>query len=544
LRERLLYHLLYETAEAHPDKLAVICGDIRLNYKELKQRVDRLAAELRSLGIYKNSKIAILHKNCHRFLEVYFATAKIGAVLVPMNYRLSAEHFIHILDNSQSRLLITQTDLVPSLLESEGILPNLERIIFTRSAAESDLASKGNPDSIPRSDKKNLDYESLLGRALAKKFENAPKDGENKDVVRDSDIAHIYYTSGTTGKPKGVILTHKNNGVHARNAVKELGLSPEDRWLHVSPMFHLADAWAVWAITQVGATHVMVPGFDPGCVLEAIEEHRVTLSNFIPTMLNILVKRQDIRDYDYSSLRLILSGGAPIAKEVVRQVIDVFGCDYTQTYGLTETSPFLTMSILEEDMKELPFEERLKFMITTGRPFYGVALKVVKEDGTEVKCNGQEVGEILAKGDTITSGYWRMPEETSQRIVDGWLHTRDLAVVDPSGYITIVDRKDDVIISGGENIYSVEVDDVLYAHSSILEAAVIGLPDPIWGEKITAIVVLKEGEDIRGEEIISFCKERLASFKAPKKVIFTNSLPKTGSAKICKYKLREQYTGK
>jgi len=258
-------------------------------------------------------------------------------------------------------------------------------------------------------------------------------------------------------------------------------------------------------------------------------------------MLNILVNYLGLGNYDYSSLRLILSGGAPIAKEVVRKVIEKFGCDYIQTYGLTETSPFLTMSILREEMKALPFEERLRYMVTTGRPFYGVGLKVAREDGTEVTPDEHEVGEILAKGETVTPGYWHMPEETSQRIVDGWLHTKDLAVVNPEGYVTIVDRKDDVIISGGENIYSIEVDDVLYAHPSILEAAVFGLPDPVWGERVTAAVVLKKDEDIQEEEIIDFCKERLAPFKAPKTVILTDCLPKTGSAKICKYKLRKQF---
>jgi acyl-CoA synthetase (AMP-forming)/AMP-acid ligase II len=285
----------------------------------------------------------------------------------------------------------------------------------------------------------------------------------------------------------------------------------------------------------------MVPGFEPEPVLETIERHGVTLSNFIPTMLNIMVNYPDARKYDYSSLRLILSGGAPIAKEVVRKAIEVFGCEYIQTYGLTETSPFLTMSILEEEKKSLPFEDRLRYMVTTGRPFHGVALKVVREDGTEVTPDEHEVGEILAKGETVTPGYWRMSEETSKRIVDGWLHTKDLAVVNPEGYVTIVDRKDDVILSGGENIYSVEVDDVLYAHPCILEAATFGLPDPIWGEKVTAAVVLKEDEVVQEEEIISFCKERIAPFKAPKAVIFTDRLPKTGSAKICKYRLREQY---
>jgi len=362
--------------------------------------------------------------------------------------------------------------------------------------------------------------------------------------IKPSDIAQIYYTSGTTGKPKGVVLTYRNNDIHAEGTIAELKLSSSDRWLHVSPMFHLADAWAVWAITRVAGTHVMIPRFEPKQVLWAIEEHRVTLSNFIPTMLNLLVNVPDVQSYDLSSLRLILSGGAPMAKEIARKVIEIFGCDYIQTYGLTETSPFLTMSILKEELKSLPFEEKLKYMVTTGRPFYNVKLKVVKEDGSQVLPNEKEVGEIIVKGDTITPGYWRLPEETSARIVAGWLYTRDLAVVNSEGYISIVDRKDDMIITGGEKVYSIEVEDVLYSHPSILEAAVIGLPDPIWGERVTAVVVLKEKEKVSQKEIIRFCKQRLAHFKAPKKVIFTDHLPKTGSAKIYKYKLRQMYKKK
>ncbi len=551
----MLYDLLRKTAETYPERTAVICGDKRFDYREFSERVDRLANGLRSLGIRKNDKVAILHKNCHRFLETYFAAAKIGAVLVPMNYRLSADDYAYILDNSQTKLLIAQLELIHHCLQRKGAqtplknqktlpplkhrdvlllsenqekLPQLEHIVFTD--------ANTNSESILKISERCLTYESLL--------EKTSLSGGIETPIHDTDIAQIYYTSGTTGKPKGVMLTHKNNWVHAENTKKELGLNKEDRWLHVSPMFHLADAWAVWAITNVGATHVMISGFEPDRVYDAIERHKVTLSNFIPTMLNTMVNDPGVRDFDYSSLRLILSGGAPIAKEVVRKVIEKFGCNYIQTYGLTETSPFLTMSILREDMKALPFEERLRYMVTTGRPFYGVGLKVVREDGTEVTPDESEVGEILAKGDTVTPGYWRLPEETSQRIVDGWLHTKDLAVVNPEGYVTIVDRKDDVILSGGENIYSVEVDDVLYAHPCILEAAVFGLPDPIWGERVTAAVVLKEDEDVKEEEIIDFCKERIAPFKAPKKVIFTDCLPKTGSAKICKYKLREEFKRK
>jgi acyl-CoA synthetase (AMP-forming)/AMP-acid ligase II len=517
----VLYDVLSITAQSHPDNLALICDDERFTYAQFKERVGNLSDGLRSLGINKNDKIAIIHKNCHRFLEAYFAAAKIGAILVPVNYRLSPKDFVYILNNSQAKVMIDQPEFLSWISERMEDVPNLENIILTE-PAESDSPLE-----------EYLEYERLL--------EGADLVEEKPPLIEETDIAQIYYTSGTTGRPKGVILTHKNNLVHAEGTIAELELSSKDRWLHVSPMFHLADAWAVWSITKVGATHVMVPSFEPETVLKAIEEHKVTLSNFIPTMLNILVNFPEVKSYDFSSLRLIMSGGAPIAKEVVRKVMEIFGCNYIQTYGLTETSPFLTLSILKDEMKDLPLEERLRYMVTTGRPFFNVSLKVVKNDGKEIIPNEKDVGEIIVKGDTITPAYWELPEETERRIVDGWLYTRDLAITNPEGYVTIVDRKDDMIITGGENVYSIEVEDVLYSHPCILEVAVIGLPDPIWGEAVTAVIVPKEGEEVKEDEIIKFCKDNLAHFKAPKKVIFTDKLPKTGSAKIYKYKLREMY---
>lgn len=516
----MLYRILRRAAESHAEKVAVTCGDRTIRYARLKERVDRLACGLNSLGVGRSDRVAVIHPNCHRFLELYFAAAKIGAVLVPVNCRLAPADFVSILNDSQSKLLVAHPEFLSSVLQNKESLPFLEKVISNGSGSRVGW----NEDL--------MEYEQLMADADLAKEPESPG-------VNPSDAAQIYYTSGTTGRPKGVVLTHRNNEVHAEGTIAEFGLTSRDRWLHVSPMFHLADAWAVWAITRVAGMHVMIPRFEPHQVLRAIERHRVTLSNFIPTMLNVLVHVPDIRRYDLSSLRLVLSGGAPIAREVVRKVVEVFGCDYIQTYGLTETSPFLTMSILKNELRRLPFEERLKYMATTGRPFCKVELKVVKEDGSPVLSDEKDVGEIIVRGETVTPGYWRRPEETSARIVDNWLHTRDLAVVNPEGYITIVDRKDDVIITGGEKVYSIEVEDVLYSHPSILEAAVIGLPDPVWGEKVTAVVVLKEKENVGEEEIIRFCKQRLAHFKAPKKVIFTDHLPKTGSAKISKYRLRQ-----
>lgn len=515
-----LYKILKETAANYPEKEAVICEGQRYSYNELKVRVDKLSTSLSSLGIQKNDKITIIHRNCHRYLETYFAAAKIGAVLVPINYRLTSEDFEFILNDSRAKWLIAQPDLASRLKDRKRDLPMLRGIILT-----DPTAARNWPES--------LGYETLV--------EQASLTEEPYVKIDDADTAQIYYTSGTTGRPKGVILTHRNNAAHADGTVRELKLTQDDRWLHVSPMFHLADAWAVWALTKVGATHVMIPGFDEKPVLDTIVKHKVTLSNFIPTMLNLLVNFPEIRNYDFSSLRLIMSGGAPIAKEVVKKILAIFGCNYIQTYGLTETSPFLTMSILKEGMESLPFEQKLQIMVTTGRPFATVQLKVVKENGEEVISNGEDVGEIIAKGETITPGYWGLPQETTERVVDGWLHTRDLAVKNPEGYVTIVDRMDDVIITGGENVFSVEVEDTLYACPGVLEAAVIGKPDPVWGEKVTAIVVKKEGERCDAQDIIRFCKQHMAPFKTPKEVIFSDELPKTGSAKICKYKLRQMY---
>ncbi len=564
-----LYELLRNAVERDPEKRAVVCGTYQSSYAVLKARVDNLADNLRRMGVgqeeggmgqelmglRQGDRVAMIHENCHVFLETYFAAARLGAVIVPMNYRLSPDDFIYILNHSGAKVLCVQSKFTDWVYDNIRMIPLVESVIL---CGEKDKGGNWT------SQRTGLEVLEEVGVAvfhfedLVKGSDKTPP--ENSSVAQliaesDEDMAQIYYTSGTTGNPKGVILTHGNNLAHAQGTIEELDLTSEDRWLHVSPMFHLADAWAIWSITMIGGTHVIIPSFEPKLMLETIQEHKVTLSNLIPTMLNILVNYHDRNAdsaksmYDLDSMRLIMSGGAPIAREVVRKVIDVFGCQYIQTYGLTETSPFLTMSLLENWMNELPFEERLRYLVTTGRPFHEVQLKVVREDGTEVRKDEEEVGEIIVKGDTITPGYWNDPGITAERIVDGWLHTRDLAVVNAEGYVTIVDRADDMIITGGENVYSVEVEDVLYSHPDVFEAAVVGLPDEVWGERVAAGVVLKDGANTNGgegggcgpseQEIIDFCKERMARFKAPKKVYFLDELPKTGSSKIKKFSLKE-----
>jgi fatty-acyl-CoA synthase len=511
-----LDELLPKALKLYPKREAVVCGSLRMDYASFAERVWRLANGLESLGLERNDRVAILHENCHVFLEAYFAAAHLGLILVPLNYRLSARELAMILNDSGSKALIAQSKFRDKVDDLPKFSCELGRVIWTQISAS----------------RQDMEYEALL-RGQAPN----PPGGRG---LRDDDVAHLYYTSGTTGRPKGVMLTHKNVKSHALGTIAELNLSDRDHWFHVAPLFHLADAWATFAITWAGGKHVLLPVFDPLQVLKLIQEERITLSNLIPTMLNMMVNHPGAGSFDYSSLRVILSGGAPIAPEVVRKIIDTFRCDYIQTYGMTETSPYLTLSILKDHLKGLPWEKQLEFKASTGREFINVSLKVVDLEGRVVARDNKEVGEIIVKGDTVTPGYWNLPDETEKALKDGWLYTGDLAVVNEEEYVTIVDRKKDMILTGGENVYSTEVENVLYAHDAILEAAVIGVPDPKWGEAVKACVVLKPGETATEEEIIAFCKANLAGYKAPKSVDFLDALPRTGSGKIYKKGLKDR----
>jgi len=516
----ILTETLSKAYKFFPEKRAIVCGGERWTYQEFYGRVNRLSHCLKNWGVRKDDKVAVLHPNCHTFLEAYYGVAQMGAISVPINIRLSPGEIAFILQDSESKVLMADPMFQDKIDAIRGEIPKIEKILWT---------GKERVGKAPL----DLIYETALSQAVSDEFP--------KPSISDEDIAQIYYTSGTTGRPKGVMLSHKNVTAHALGTIAEIHLTDRDVWIHVAPLFHLADAWATWAITWVGGTHVMVREFQPKVVLEAIEQERVTLTNLIPTMLNLMVNHPDVGKYDYRSLRVLLSGGAPIAPEVVRKIVETFKCDYIQTYGMTETSPYLTLSILKEHLDKLPYEDRLRFKSKTGREFLGVELKVVNDRGGEIKKDEIEVGEIIVRGDIVTKGYWKLPEETAKSIKNGWLYTGDMAVMDEEGYVTIVDRKKDMILTGGENVYSTEIENVLYMHPAILECAVIGVPDAKWGEAVKGIVVLKTGQNATEQEIIQFCREKMAHYKAPKSIDFIDALPRTGSGKIHKKGLRDPY---
>jgi len=518
-----IWMTLKKALDLYPAKIAVVDGDSAFTYARTGERVAAVARFFQTRKVAPRDRISILEVNSHAFLETYYAAAGIGAILNPLNYRLAPREVAFILRDAGARWLVANARFAALVAGILGEETPLEGIIWI-----------GTP-GLPTASVSNHDYETIVDTHSGP-FSPVP--------VEENEVSHLYYTSGTTGRPKGVMLTHKNVCLHALGTIAELKLEDSDIWGHVAPMFHLADAWATFAITWVGARHVMVGQFEAEAVMATIQRERITLSNLIPTMLNLMIKHPRVGEYDFSSLRVILSGGAPIAPEVVRSITRTFGCDYIQTYGMTETSPYLTFSILKNHLRDLSPEKQLEYMSKTGRPFIGVDLKVVDESGKRVAADGQQVGEIWVRGDTVTPGYWNLPEETARAFSGGWLRTGDLAVVDGEGYVNIVDRKKDMIVTGGENVYSTEVENVLYMHPKVLEAAVFGIPDEKWGEAVAAAVVLKESESATADEIIRFCKQHQASYKAPKSIIFLAELPKTGSGKITKKALRDPFLKK
>jgi acyl-CoA synthetase (AMP-forming)/AMP-acid ligase II len=504
------------------DREALVEGDERLTYGQFAARVAALIEALKSFGLKEGDRAAILAPNGYRYMECYYASALSGLVLMPLNFRLSHQEIEAILADGEASLLIAHPDFANCAKTSAKSQKQLKALIWL--GGDSEQLDGHCPQ---------YQYDDLIAKHMGAKIVTRYADS--------NDLAQLYYTSGTTGKPKGVMLSQGNVSTHALAAAYELGATEKDVWLHLAPMFHLADAWSVFSITWCGGKHVFIPYFNPETVLKLVEEEKISLIAMVPTMANALVNSPSLTKHSYESLRMFLTAGAPIAPELVRQIVESFSCQYVQYYGLTEASPLLTFSLLKAEHDELPAEEKIRIGARTGRSFLGAEVRVVRDNGEDVEANDQEVGEIVARGPGITLGYWKQPEATAQLIQNGWLHTGDLAVIDASGSINIVDRKKDMIITGGENVYSTEVEYVLHEHPAVLECAVFGLPDARWGEMVKAVVVRKPDTEVDEQTLIAFVKERLAHYKTPRSIDFIGELPKTGSGKIFKRGLKDQY---
>lgn len=503
-------------AGLYPNQTAIICGDKRFTYKEYFERANRLGNAILSLGIQRGDRVAFLGYNCHCLLEAYYGVVQVGAVLMPMNIRLASEDFLFMLNHAEAKAIIVQNDFLPLIDKIRDQLNTVE--IFIADA--------------PHSVEGYLDYEDTLKEASSEYYIDAEMD--------ENDAAEIFYTSGTTGKPKGVMLSHRNLFANALNFIISLELKSTDVLIHTIPLFHVNGWGTPHSITYLGGTHVIIPKFDPEMFFQLVEKERVTISCMVPTMVTSLMHAPQISNYDLTSLKKMVVGGAashPSLLDLVEEKIP--GCTYIGSYGQTEATPVITNSTLKPEILKRDKAEQHFYQVKAGLPMPGLELRVVDDNGQEITHDGEETGELIVRGDTVMLGYWRDPEATAKAIRDGWLYTGDVATVDPEGYVKIVDRKKDIIISGGENISSIEVENVIYAHPSVLEAAVVGYPDVKWGEITKAFVVLKPGAlPVTAEEMIEFCRERMARFKVPRLIEYLPALPKSGTGKIMKQVLK------
>ena len=507
--------ILERAVRYFPNNTAYVAGDQKRTYSEFQEQVNRLGNALVENGVGKGDRVAVLSANSGPYLEMYYATSAIGSLIVPLNHRLAPVELAYILQDSGSKLVLLGEGFEEAYAEVGTHLETKPPTLYSGSGE--------TPQGM-------ADYDESLA--------NASPDLAAPDVD-EQDLAGLFYTSGTTGNPKGVMLTHRNcvsNALHFMGAVKE---KEGEVYLHCCPMFHLADGPTSHRITWLGGNHVIVPGFDPIPVLDAIQTHRVSSSLMVPTMINFLVNHPRVGEYDLSSIRWILYGGAPMPVELLREASRVLRCNLIQLYGLTETAPLLTM-LNPEHVAFEGDETKVRRLASCGRAVAGVDVRVTLEDGKEVKPG--EIGEIVCRGPNIMKGYWNKPEETSDAFRGSWFRTGDLATIDDEQFIFIVDRKKDMIITGGENVFSTEVEQALYKHPAVLEAAVIGVPAEKWGETVMALVVTKPGESATETDIIEHCRSLIAHFKCPRGVeIRSEPFPKSGSGKILKGVLREPF---
>ena len=501
------------SALLHGDRLAMVDGAVRHDWRTLEDRIARLAGGLQALGLAPGDRVAMLASNGHRYVEFFFATVWAGGIAVPVNTRWAAPEIRHALDDSGARILVADPEHADVAEAQRVDGAGIDHLLLAADAGEA-RSGWGHWETLARS-------------------ERAPDAGRGFD-----DTACLFYTGGTTGRSKGVMLSHANLVTNSLTGMLNMDIRSDAVHLHTSPMFHVAGGARVFTVTLAGGTHVINARFDADAFLATIERERVTITIIVPTMLARLVQHPDLERFDLSSLRLLSYGASPMPEALLRRAMERMpGVRFLQSYGMTELSPVATVLPPEFHAFEGPNAGRTA---SAGRPVYNADVMIAGEHDRSLGTF--EIGEVCVRGPMVMQGYWNLPELTAQTLRGGWMHTGDAGYLDADGFLFIVDRVKDMIVSGGENVYSAEVEDALYAHPAVGECAVIGIPDEAWGEAVHAVVVPRQGASVTEAELIEHCRGRIARFKCPRSVqLRSDELPKSGPGKILKTELRAPF---
>jgi len=503
---------LRRAVQVKPNGASTVFRERRRTWRQTAERVARLAGGLAKLELEKGGRAAILALNSDRYFEYLLAVPMAGAAVVPINIRLAAPEIQYVLADSGTEILFIDDRFAPVLEAIRGQTPNLRHVVY--------LGDGALPAGM-RCYEDLLSVPALTGAQAG-----------------DDDLAGIFYTGGTTGKAKGVMLSHRNLVVNAANVIPAFGYDADTVYLHAGPMFHLADGASTLAVTIVGGEHVFVPAFDPADVLATIWREKVTHGLLVPTMINLLVNFPKIAEYDVSTLRRVAYGASPMPEAVLRKALAMLpGVRFAQAYGMTEAAPLVTALDPRYTTLEGPDAGRVK---SCGQASHLVEVRIADHGDREVPRG--TVGEVQVRGDNVMLGYWNMPELTAQALRGGWYHSGDGGLMDEDGFVYIVDRLKDMIITGGENVYSAEVENVISTLDGVAEVAVIGIPDEKWGEAVHAIVVARAGEAVTAEQVIAHCHGLIAGYKCPRGVtIRSEPIPISGGGKVLKAELRRPY---
>lgn len=508
-----LTQIVRRNVQLYGNRAATRYGGRSRSWRQFQDRIARLANGLRLLGVEEGDRVAVLALNSDRYYEFYFAAAWAGAVFVPVNTRLATAEFVHWLNDSGSKVVFAGDEFVPALAVIQDRLETVEHRVY--------MGDAETPDGY-------IAFEDLV--TAHQPVEPTPRSGD--------DLAGLFYTGGTTGQSKGVMLSHRNLTYNVLQSLPSFDVSNKDIFMHSAPMFHIADGFFGFIAATLGCTNVIVPAFEPTLVLKTLQDEQVTTTLLVPTMINMLVNFPGLSGYDLSKLQNLLYGASPMPEAVILKAMEVIPwVNLYQAYGQTEASPVVTVMGPEYHTVTGPLAGKIN---GAGHAITGVDLQVLDESDQPVPVG--EVGEVCVRGENVMLGYWNLPDQSADTLRNGWLHTGDGGRLDEDGMLFIVDRVKDMIISGGENVYSSETEQAVYQHPAVAECAVIGIPHESWGEQVHAVVVLKAGQSLTEQELIDHCKTLIAGFKCPRSVTFRDEpLPLSGAGKIMKKDLRAPY---